>query len=124
MRAAHGDALICDFAQYYHVHGLDSLPLHTAATLAWGLPMESRTVREMTGNRPGTDKVFMAAVLDSVRSMEFAVYQSHSKKKLKRPQSVLKRLLGIEEAGGRDEVKGFDTAEEFNAAWERLAQER
>lgn len=117
MRAVHEDALICDFAQYYHIYDLDSVDVRTAATLACGLPADSRTLKEKTGKNIGLDIILQASILDTARSIEYAVFQSHTKKKLQRPQPVLKKLLGTEkEDSKKDEVRGFRTAEEFEAA--------
>jgi len=41
MSAIDRDALICDFAQYYHLN-LDEQPVRYAAILACGLPADSR----------------------------------------------------------------------------------
>lgn len=124
MRVVHPDALICDFAQFYHVYDINSLDVRTAAILMSGLPKESRLVRELTGNKPDQETLLMASILDTARNIEYAVFQSHSKKKLKRPQSVVKKLLGIEDGEKRqNDVQGFGTAEEFNAVWNRIAQE-
>ena len=47
--ASDEDALICDFAQYYHVLDWHALPLRLAATLAAGLPETSRSLRKAAG---------------------------------------------------------------------------
>ena len=123
MRVVHPDALICDFAQYYHIYDLDALDVRTAAVLMSGLPKESRLVKELTGGKPDQETLLMASILDTTRNIEYAVFQSHSKKKLKRPQSVLKKLLGIEEdSEHREDVKGFATSEEFEAARRRVVE--
>ena len=123
MRVVHPDALNCDFAQYYHIYDMDALDVRTAAVLMSGLPKDSRLVKELTGNKPGQETLLMASILDTARNIEYAVFQSHSKKKLKRPQSVLKKLLGIEEnSKHQEDVKGFATPEEFEAARRRVAE--
>ena len=43
MLAADEDAVICDFAEVYHVLDLRALAPPLAATLAAGLPPDSRT---------------------------------------------------------------------------------
>ena len=125
MRVVHEDALICDFAQFYHIYDIDSLDVRTAAILMSGLPKESRLVKELTGNKPDQETLLMASILDTARSIEYAVFQAHSKKKLKRPQSVVKKLLGIDtedEQKHHYDVRGFETAEEFYETWNRLVQ--
>ena len=45
------DKLICDFAQYYHVLDWRSLPVRLAATLAAGLPPDSRCMMHLAGQK-------------------------------------------------------------------------
>ena len=122
MRAVHQDSLVCDFAQYYHVYDIDSLNVRTAATLACGLPKESRTIRDMKDTKLDQDTLLMASILDTVRNIEYAYFQSRSRKKLNRPKSVLSRLLGIDKEE-HTEVQGFESPEEFEKARARLLQE-
>ena len=124
MRAVHEDALICDFAQYYHVYEIDSLDVRTAAVLACGLPADSRAFRESsrskeTGINP--DSLFKAAVIDAIRNVEWAICQTHSKKRLKRPESVTKKLLGQKDEQHQN-VQGFETPEEYEAARQRIIE--
>lgn len=121
MRGIDEDALICDFAQYYSVFDIDLLELGMAATLACGLPEDSRIMKAVNGNRPDGEKVHRLAVLDALRSIEFALWQTHSKKKLQRPESLLEKLLNT----GREkekELKGVNSAEEFEKVRTRIIQ--
>lgn len=68
------------------------------------------------------DTVLMASILDTVRSIEYGVFQPRSKKKLNRPKSVLNRLLGIDKEEQND-VKGFRSAEDFERTRARLLRE-
>ena len=121
MRAIHEDALICDFAQYYHVLNIDTLDVRTAAVLALGLPEKCRVIREMRETGYDPDLLYRYSILDAVRNVEWAVLQAHSKKKLKRPKSLVKKLLekNTEQV---QEIRGFDTPEEFEAAKLRILE--
>ena len=122
MRALHEDALICDFAQYYHVYDLDSLNVRTAAILACGLPKESRTLKTLRKEKVDQNTMLMASILDTCRNIEYGVFQSHSKKKIKKPKSVVQKLLGIDQ-DKKEEVKGFSSGDAFEVARQRLIQE-
>lgn len=116
MRVVHEDALICDFAQFYHVYDIDELDVRTAAILTAGLPKESRLVKKLTGNKPDQETILMASILDTVRNIEYAVFQAHSKKKLQKPQSVMKKLLGIDDNKKQNNLREFRSADEFEIA--------
>ena len=118
MRATGQDDLICDFAQYYHICDMDSLTVRTAAILACGLPKESRTIKRYSGEKQDPDELYKLSLFDLLRKIEFALWQTHSTKKLKRPESLVKKLL---DQGNKknQQVKGFASPEEFEAAWNR-----
>ena len=122
MRAIHEDALICDFAQYYHIQDIDSIDIKLAATLACGLPKESRTIRALSHEKIDQNTILAASILDSVRNIEFGFFQSHSRKRLTRPASVLSRLLGTDKEE-KNKLKGFDSFEDFEKARAQFLQE-
>ena len=122
MRALDEGALLCDFAQYYHIYDIDALEVGYAAILACGLPEGSRIIRKLSKTKIDPDRLFRATIIDSIRNVEWAIIQTHSKKKIKRPESLVKRLLDASEKP-ESAVKGYDTAEEFEAARARLLQE-
>ena len=122
MRVVHRDALICDFAQYYHVYDIDAVDVQTAAILACGLPSDSRTIREMSGSKHDPERIYKYALIDAVRSVEWAIIQAHSgKKKVKRPESMLQKYLGLDK-DQKQEVQGFDSPEEYEAARARIIE--
>ena len=47
MIATDEDSLICDLAQYYHVFDYRSMTVESVATLAAGLPEDSRIMRKL-----------------------------------------------------------------------------
>ncbi len=64
MLARSEDALICDFAETYHVFDWRTLPIRTAATLACGLRDDSRTKMLISGTRYKADTMLLAGIAD------------------------------------------------------------
>ena len=114
-------AVICDFLQYYHVMDYRSLSVQRAAILACGLPEQSRIAKHLRGDRPDPEKLYKYAVLDTLKNINWAIYQAHSREEIERPESLVEKLLNKNKEGnsqeGHQEVKGFSTPEEFNKAW-------
>jgi len=116
MRALYRDALICDFAEYYHLYSFDSVPLETAAILACGLPADSRTIRKLSGQKFSTDMILKIRLVDAVQSFEHAFVSVHSKKKVPKPQSLMKMLTKQDDK----DIRSFRSAAEFEMERERL----
>lgn len=116
MRAVDEAALICDFAEFYHIYDWEQFPLQRQAILACGLPEGSRIIRKLTKQKAPLDTVLLMAVVDSIRSLEYTYVSAHSKKKPKKPESLLS-------AFGKDktkDVQAYDSAEDFEQARARL----
>ena len=64
MIAVDENALICDFAETYHVFNYRELPLKTAAILASGLRDESRIKMKMAGAKITPERMLSAAIVD------------------------------------------------------------
>ena len=116
MWASHHDALICDFAETYHIYDIEGLPASYAATLASGLRHDSRTVMEMSGQKVKTDTWLMAAITDAVQLLWWSKTKNGAKNR-KKPVSIVRALT---EAPRKKEVAAFDTATEFEKARERM----
>lgn len=116
MRVICKDALICDFAQYYHIYDIFALDLKTAATLACGLPAESRTVMQITGQKFSMADTLMIAMLDTLRSIEYSYVSVHSKRKVQKPQPLSQMLNQKDD----NDIAIFNSAEEFEAERNRL----
>ncbi len=116
MRAVGEAALICDFAQFYHIYDLDQFPLKRQAILACGLPEDARIIRKIIKQKVPTNTLLLMAVIDSIRDLEYQYVVSHSKKKkLQRPKSLLSTLQEKQ-----TEVASYDTEEEYEAAKRRI----
>ena len=104
------NALICDFAETYHVFDWRALPLKTAATLAMGLGPDSRIIRKASGVTWPFDTLLLAMICDSIRGISWQLVPEKGRRGRKPPQSVLKIILGESE---ENDMAGFDTAEDF-----------
>lgn len=101
------DLLICDFAQYYHVLDYKELRPSLAATLAVGLPEESRVKKKITGVRATLDELLLALILDNINLFMW----SRSKHKGARPKKIYQLLSKPEKP--KDELMSFDTPQAY-----------
>ena len=107
-------ALICDLAETYGVFDLRSLPPSTVAALSAGLRDNSRVYMKLRGDKVPRDELLLATIADGIAAVlwRFGVYKD-------RPQSIAEALLGKEKKPER-KVRGFRTAEEFEAAMSKF----
>lgn len=102
-------ALICDFAETYHVFDWRGLPARTAATLAMGLGPKSRIVKKIGGSEVDMDTLLLATISDALRILVWQNTKDGSEGK-NFPTLITERLTGKQ-----TESVGFTTAEEFDA---------
>lgn len=112
-------ALICDFAETYHILDYKALPLKTAAVLACGLRENSRIRMKMAGMSVSPDMVMMAAAVDRLSILVWTKTKDSAKGK-NAPESILQKITGAKES--KDEIRSFDTAEEFDAARKKILE--
>lgn len=112
MVSADEDALICDFAETYHVLDWRKLPVRLAATLAAGLPETSRIRMKMAGIKTTTQLLMQAAMVDRL-SLLIWMQTKDGQKNRRRPTSIAQVLLGTQP---RSDVQAFDSEEKFWAA--------
>lgn len=103
---------MCDFAQYYHILDWRALPVRLAATLAAGLPEDSRSLLRSTGQRIPTNTMLLAYAADTLKLLEWHLFGREGSSP---PPSLLAALTGTAEESDSD-VQSFDSAEEFDAA--------
>lgn len=104
--------MICDFAQYYNVLNWRTLPLRLAATLAAGLPQDSRSVVQLSGQRIPCQTQLLALLADRVSHLEWLMFGCEGSRP---PASVLAALTGTSE-GPCGDVQGYDSPAAFEAA--------
>ena len=109
------DALICDFAETYHVFDYRSLPPKLAATLAAGLDESSRIKRAITGRNMSVDTMLRAVIADRLGVLIWLKTKDGQKGR-NRPDSFVDLLNGDRE----NETEGFDSPEAFEAERKRI----
>lgn len=103
MIALDEDALICDFAETYHIYDYQELPVTYAATLAVGLRENSRIKMRMTDRNAPIETIILAGIIDRL-SVLLAGEQA---------RLISKNFVNVEQ----EQPYGFDSGEEFEAAW-------
>lgn len=119
MTARDEDALICDFAETYHILDYQAIPCRLAATLAAGLPAGSRIRRSFSNLRVTPEVFLLATCADALRTLLW--FQSKDgRKNVNRPKSILAALRGEQE---KRTYRTFRTGADFDAARARLIRE-
>ena len=102
MRAADEDALICDFAETYHIYDYRKLPPQYAAVLACGLRDDSRIKMKLAGTGGyNIDTILQAAVVDRLNAI---IYDKDH-----RPESLVENMLPQKQ----ENTVCFDSGEDF-----------
>ena len=99
------DALICDFAETYHIYDIESLSIPMMATLAVGLRDNSRIRLKMSGQRVPLEQILLATLVD--RFTSFATGEDS--------YTFSELLMGVPERENDSELETFDSAEAFEA---------
>lgn len=111
------DALICDLAEVYHIFDYRSLPPSVAATYACGLRENSRIRMKLRGDRLTLEQTLTAMMFDCLNWIRWSKTKDGSHN-LNRPESVYTKLIG--DKGEREDCASFDSAENYEAARERI----
>ena len=104
-------ALICDFAEVYHVLDWRALPVLTAAALAMGLGPNSRIVKKISGTPANADTLLLAMIADALHVLIWQNTKDGVKGR-NRPKSILQAILG---GSPERETSSFDSVEDFRA---------
>lgn len=116
MMATDEDALICDFAETYHVYDYRQLKPSYAATLAAGLREGSR-IRTVLGGIPTPLPLYLQmAELDALNLIAW-LNSSDGADGKNRPKSLLKAFTD-----DGSTVQGFDSGEDFMTEWKRRTE--
>ena len=104
-------ALICDFAECYHVLDWRALPVRTAAALAAGLEADSRIIKKISGAAADVQTMLLAMITDALHIIAWQNTKDGVNGK-NRPKSVVQAILDKD----RDAfAEGFRSVDEFNA---------
>lgn len=116
MIALDEDALICDFAETYHIYDIYALPVFYAATLAVGLKADSRIMMAMNGLKVDIKTLLLARIADSCAiNVYFKTQDAETGQN--RPKSMVAVLTG---AIQEDENRNFESGEDFIKEWRRI----
>lgn len=105
------NALICDFAETYHIYDWRSLDVKYASTLASGLRNNSRIKMKMSGIEYPLDTLFLASAVDRLSYLVWANTKDGQKGK-NRPKSVYEILCG-DNTKKENAYKTFNTFDDF-----------
>lgn len=112
------DALICDFAETYHIYNYRALPLHTVGIFACGLRPDSRIYMAMSKSRLTTEQTLLALISDNTRMLAW-LNSSDGMHGINRPKSLIEILSGdakVQESN----IQTFQNGQEFEDEWRRL----
>ena len=114
------DEITCDFAEIYHVLDADALPPRLFATLALGLPDESRFKRALSGSRAGGRDLLLAAAVDRLSTLVWFQTKDGQKGR-NRPKSIVESMTRKEEE--KEQVFSVPI-EEFGETLSRIRGDR
>lgn len=110
------DALICDLAETYHILDYRSLPVQLVATLSAGLRDDSRIKLKAADTSVGLETIILAAIADNLTMLRAGM----DRKNRSKPFLFTEAINGERK---KQKVRGFRTAEEFEAALKRIRGE-
>lgn len=104
------DALVCDFAETYHILDFRTLPAREAARLACGLRPSSRIMMQLAGLPVNVETMLLAMIADAARALVWLSTNDAVEGK-NQPRSIAAMLAGK----GEQQGVGFEDAEAFEA---------
>lgn len=90
-----------------------SLPVRLAATLAAGLPPDSRSRMVLAGETVTLENTLRALIVDQLNRLEWRLCDGRAET---RPKSLLAALRGEPDEIDSGSVQSFDSPEDFEAA--------
>lgn len=117
MIALDEDALLCDFAEVYHIYDIYKMNPEYIATLAKGLKNDSRIMMAISGLRVDVQTLLLAHIADST-AINTWFHSEDAQKNQNRPKSMIELLTGQNE-----QKFGFDSGAEFDEKWRAMTSE-
>ena len=113
------DALICDFAETYHILDFRSLPLRTAATLSAGFRDNARIKLKAAGTPVPLETILLAAISDRIDAIKYGLSSEADRKQ--KPVSLVESILGEQQAETKNKTgaMSFASVDDFNKALAR-----
>jgi hypothetical protein len=116
MVATDEDALVCDFAETYHILDYRALPWDLRAVLASGLRENSRIKMKLAGFNYIPPEIIYPQMADHLNMIRYA-FTEDAKHRRNTPELLTDILQGKQR---KKETAGFRSAEDFWAARERI----
>ena len=116
MVAADEDALICDFAETYHILDYRALPWDLRAVLASGLRENSRIKMKLAGFNYIPPEIIYPQMADNLNMIRYA-FTEDAKHKRNAPELLTDLLQGKQQ---KKDTVGFRSAKDFWAAREKI----
>ena len=110
------NALVCDLAETYHIYDYRSLPVRLVATLSAGLRDNARIKLKAADSPVSLDTIILAAIADNLTMLRAGM----DKKNRGKPFLFTEAINGEKK---KQKVRGFRTAEEFEAALKKIRGE-
>ncbi|MCQ2087970.1 MAG: DUF5361 domain-containing protein [Bacilli bacterium] len=107
------EAVICDFAEYYHIYDYKQLPLETVAILVYGLRDYSRIKMKISDTRLNVEQTLLATIADSLSFIAWSKTED-ARRNQNRPKSILQSLRNKDV---QSDCTGFANGADFMAAW-------
>lgn len=117
MIATDEDALICDFAEVYHIYDIYSYPADYISKLASGLLDGSRIYKAMTGQKYDLKTLLLARIADYVAIIDYRNTKD-AKTGTNKPQSIMDILMG--RSDDSKHARTFESGDAFMEEWRRL----
>lgn len=108
------NALICDFAETYHIYDYESLPVMLAATLSSGLGVDSRIRKIISGTKYTQQELLLARISDGITGI---LWKLGAYGNADQPPSLLDVMINGMPEKPKGDYLVFRTSEDFDAAW-------
>ena len=112
MAAKDEDALVCDFAETYHIYDYTAIPCRLAATLAAGLHPESRSKMALSNSTVTMEQLLLAIMADRLGWLVWAKTED-GRKGRNRPESITAILRGDNQ---KEQFETYSSGSAFEAA--------
>lgn len=121
MIALDEDALICDFAEFYHIYNIYEYPPIYIAILTIGLRDNSRIKLKLLGLRVDLEMLLLAHIVDNT-AINIWAKTKDAKNNINRPKSFVELLSKKKES--KEKAREFNSGEDFEKERRRLIGNR
>lgn len=115
MMALDEDALICDFAETYHIYNIYGMPVQYIATLAIGLRDDSRIKNKLNGLTVDVKTLLLAHLVDNT-AINIWMKTEDAQHGRNKPKSIVESLTADESK----KPMPFESGADFDERWRQL----